>query len=89
MAYILTFNLALQVIAAFMIFLIGYLALFISFMISLAIAKGIYEGTKGVWTYAVRDSSKPPNSAAAVCRKAAVLVAETTLLPSKSAFPNL
>jgi hypothetical protein len=58
MAFILAFNLALQVIAAFMVFLIGYLALFISFMLCLVIAKGVYEGAKAVQVYAARSASK-------------------------------
>jgi hypothetical protein len=58
MAFILAFNLALQVIAAFMIFLVGYLAFFISFMICLVIANGMYEGAKVVQAYAARSASK-------------------------------
>jgi hypothetical protein len=51
------FNIALQVIAAFVIFIFGYIALFVSLIIclavSLAIGKGIYEGARRVRAYAV------------------------------------
>jgi hypothetical protein len=51
-------NLALQVIAAFVIFVFGYVALFVSLVICLAISfgigKGIHEGARRVRAYAVR-----------------------------------
>jgi hypothetical protein len=54
------FNIALQVIAAFVIFIFGYVALFVSLIIclavSLAIGKGIYEGARRVRAYAVRSA---------------------------------
>ena len=54
------FNIALQVIAAFAIFIFGYVVLFVSLIIclavSLAIGKGIYEGARRVRAYAVRSS---------------------------------
>ena len=55
------FNIALQVIAAFVIFIFGYVALFVSLIIclavSLAIGKGISEGARRVRAYAVRSAS--------------------------------
>jgi hypothetical protein len=55
------FNVALQVIAAFTIFILGYVSLFVSLMICLficlAVAKGIYEGAKKVRTYAMKSAS--------------------------------
>jgi hypothetical protein len=55
------FNIALQVIAAFAIFIFGYVALFVSLMIwfflCLVIAKGVYEGAKKVRTYAMKSAS--------------------------------
>ena len=57
MAFIVMFNFALQLIAAFAIFLFGYLALFVSLILCLVAAKGIYEGAKGVRAYAVRSAS--------------------------------
>jgi hypothetical protein len=54
------FNVALQVIAAFVIFIVGYVALFVSILvcvaICLAIAKGIYEAARRVRAYAVRSA---------------------------------
>jgi hypothetical protein len=54
------FNVALQVIAAFGIFVLGYVALLVSLVIclgvSLAIGKGIREGARRVRTYAVRSA---------------------------------
>jgi hypothetical protein len=54
------FNVALQVIAAFAILVFGYIALFVSLIIclavSLAIGKGIYEGARRVQAYAVRSA---------------------------------
>jgi hypothetical protein len=54
------FNIALQVIAAFVIFIFGYVALFVSLIICLAvcfaIGKGIYEGARRVRAYAVRSA---------------------------------
>ena len=54
------FNAVLPVIAAFVVFIFGYVALFLSllicFFLCLVIAKGIYEGAKKVRTYAVRSA---------------------------------
>jgi hypothetical protein len=54
------FNAVLPVIAAFVVFIFGYVALFVSLMICffvcLVIAKGIYEGAKKVRSYAVRSA---------------------------------
>jgi hypothetical protein len=57
MAFAFAFNGALQVIAAFAIFLVGYLALMISLMICLIVANGVYEGAKWVGTYAMSSVS--------------------------------
>jgi hypothetical protein len=54
------FNIALQVVAAFVIFILGYVALFVSLIICLAvclaIGSGVYEGTRRVRAYAVRSA---------------------------------
>ena len=54
------FNVALQVIAAFAIFVFGYVALFVSsmicFSVCLVIARGIYESAKKVRSYMMRSS---------------------------------
>ena len=53
------FNAVLPVIAAFVVFIFGYVALFVSLMIfffvCLVITKGIYEGAK-VRTYAMKSA---------------------------------
>jgi hypothetical protein len=53
-------NAVLPVIAAFVVFILGYVALFVSLMICffvcLVIAKGIYEGAKKVRTYAMKSA---------------------------------
>jgi hypothetical protein len=58
------FNAVLPVIAAFVVFIFGYVALFVFFMICfficLVIAKGVYEGAKKVRTYAMK--SAPANT---------------------------
>ncbi len=51
------FNFEVQVIAAFMVFVFGYVALFSSLMIFLFLAKGLYESAKAVRAYAVRYGS--------------------------------
>jgi hypothetical protein len=54
------FDVAVQVIAAFAIFIFGYITLFVSLIIclavSLAIGKGIREGARRVRAYAVRSA---------------------------------
>jgi hypothetical protein len=54
------FNTVLPVIAAFVVFIFGYVALFVSLMICffvcLVIAKGIYEGAKKIRTYAMKSA---------------------------------
>jgi hypothetical protein len=57
MALVLTFNIALQVLAAFVIFVIGYLAFLALLLISLFIATGIYECAKWIRAYAERSAS--------------------------------
>ena len=47
----------IQAIAAFAIFVFGYVALFSSLMIFLFLAKGLYESAKAVGAYAVRYGS--------------------------------
>lgn len=53
----------IQVIAAFAIFVFGYVALFCSLMIFLFLAKGLYASAKAVGAYGVRygstNSSRP------------------------------
>ncbi len=48
MNFLTTYNPALQVIAAFLIFVVGYLALFLSIMICLVLARLVLEGARRV-----------------------------------------
>jgi len=60
MAFVLFYNSILQVLAAFVIFLFGYLAFFVFLMICLLIATGLYESAKLIRAYA--EKSVSPNS---------------------------
>jgi hypothetical protein len=55
-ALLLRFNVPLLVIAALVIFVLGYFALFVSLLTFLAIAKGLYEGAKRVQAHALRSA---------------------------------
>ena len=59
------FNTVVPVIAAFVVFILGYVALFVSLMICfflfLVTTKGIYEGAKKVRTYAARSAPQIPS----------------------------
>jgi hypothetical protein len=48
----------LQVIAAFLIFIAGYLALFVFVIIALLTATFIYKGADFVWAYTVKSNSQ-------------------------------
>jgi hypothetical protein len=66
MAFVLSFNFALQVLAAFVIFLFGYLAFMALLMTSLLIATGLYEGMKRVRAYTVRSATAPTSISSAL-----------------------
>lgn len=53
MNFLTTYNSAFQVIAAFVIFIVGYLALFLSIMICLLLAHFILEGSRMARTHLV------------------------------------
>ena len=55
MAFVSTFSFTLQILAAFVIFLFGYVAILISIICCFAILKVLYEGTK--WALANVESS--------------------------------
>jgi hypothetical protein len=57
MVFVLSYNAVLQVFAAFVIFLFGYLALFVLSIICLLIATGLYEVMKRIRAYAVISAS--------------------------------
>jgi hypothetical protein len=46
MALVLRFSFAAQIITAFVIFVLGYIALFVSLLIALLAVRGLYEGAK-------------------------------------------
>jgi hypothetical protein len=52
MALILAFNVALQIVAAFVIFVFGYVALLISIIAFLLTAKVIYDGAEWIRAHA-------------------------------------
>jgi len=54
MAFILAFNVALQTLAAFVIFIFGYVALFVFLIICLVIAKAMYEAVRRARAYLLR-----------------------------------
>jgi hypothetical protein len=62
MPFIFAYNFELQVLAAFVIFLFGYLAFLMLLVICLFIATGAYEAAKWIQAYVVTISS-PGNSA--------------------------
>jgi len=57
MAFVLIYNSILQVLAAFVIFLLGYLAFFVLLIATLLIATGLYEGVKWIRAYTMSSSS--------------------------------
>jgi hypothetical protein len=57
MALMLAFNFTVQVVAAFVVFVLGYLALFGSLLVCLAVAIGLYKSVKRVLAFMARSSS--------------------------------
>jgi hypothetical protein len=57
MALVLRFSFAAQVIAAFAIFVLGYIGLFVTLMLALVIVRLLYQGAK--WIHA-RATATPP-----------------------------
>jgi hypothetical protein len=57
MAFVLTYNSILQVLAAFVIFILGYVAFFALLIVTLLFATGLYEGAKWIRAYTVRSAS--------------------------------
>ncbi len=54
MALLLRFGFAAQVIAAFVIFVLGYIGLFALLMIGFVAVRALYEGVKWIQAYAAR-----------------------------------
>lgn len=59
MPLLLRFGFAAQIIAAFVIFVLGYLALFVALLIVLFVVKGLYEGAKWIQASAARRGTIP------------------------------
>jgi hypothetical protein len=57
MGFFLSFNAVLQVIAAFVIFLLGYVGLFVFLILCLLIATGVYEGVMAIRARTVTSAS--------------------------------
>jgi hypothetical protein len=57
MALVLRFSFAAQVIAAFAIFVLGYIGLFATLMLGLVIVRLLYEGAK--WIHARATATSP------------------------------
>jgi len=57
MALLLRFSFASQVIAAFVVFVLGYIGLFATLMLGLVIARCLYEGVK--WIRARAAATRP------------------------------
>jgi hypothetical protein len=56
MALLLKFGFAAQVIAAFVIFVLGYIGLFAVLMIGFVALRALYEGVKWIRAYAARQA---------------------------------
>jgi hypothetical protein len=56
MALLLKFGFAAQVIAAFVIFVLGYIGLFALLMIGFVALRALYEGVKWIRAYAARQA---------------------------------
>lgn len=54
MSVLLAFNVAVQMIAAFVIVVVGYAALLGTLSICLAIAMGLYKAANRIWGYSTR-----------------------------------
>jgi len=50
MAFVLRFGFVVQIIAAFVIFVLGYISLFVSLMLVMLLLRGLYESVKWVRT---------------------------------------
>jgi hypothetical protein len=48
MAFVLRFGFVVQIIAAFVIFVLGYISLFVSLMLVMLLVRGLYESVKWV-----------------------------------------
>ena|SRR5579863_8449720 len=70
MAVLLRFGFAAQIVAAFVIFVLGYIGLFTALMLALLIVRGLYESVKWLSAStparAIADRFTPPTAAGSV-----------------------
>lgn len=57
MAFVFAYNSVLQVLAAFVLFIFGYLAFLLFLTVCLFIATGLYEGAKWIQAHGARSVS--------------------------------
>jgi hypothetical protein len=57
MALVLRFGFAAQVIAAFVIFVLGYVGLFVALMLLVLVVRGLYESAKWIHASALRRAN--------------------------------
>jgi hypothetical protein len=57
MALVLRFGFAAQVIAAFVIFVLGYVGLFVALMLLMLVVRGLYESAKWIHASAARRAN--------------------------------
>jgi hypothetical protein len=60
MALLLRFGFAAEVVAAFVIFVLGYVGLFVALMLLMLVVRGLYESAKWIHASALRRAN--PNS---------------------------
>lgn len=98
MALVLRFGFAAQVIAAFVIFVLGYIGLFTLLMIGFVAVRALYEGVKWIRAYAARRTvaklAAPSEGGVAAARipflfTPAVILAGTKPQPAGAGFHSV
>jgi hypothetical protein len=69
MALVLRFGFAAQVIAAFVIFVLGYVGLFVTLMLLMLVVRGLYESAKWIHASALRRANANLSSSGAFERR--------------------
>jgi hypothetical protein len=62
MALVLRFGFVAQVVAAFVIFVLGYVGLFVTLMLLMLVIRGLYESAKWIHASAARRASSNPST---------------------------
>jgi hypothetical protein len=89
MALLLRFGFAAQVIVAFVIFVLGYIGLFVSLMLVILVVRGLYESVKWVHAWALRrvdanHSTAATTAAGAFDRRFPLLVTSPANEPQRA-----